>query len=93
MKQIQEITIWNNGKQNIGSILNASIVNDNLESSCYFSYQICEAGQGTEEMPLMVGLILAQGNVSLSGEEYLEWDGNNDYAYSYIANELNLTII
>jgi hypothetical protein len=29
----------------------------------------------------------------MNGEDYLAWDGDNDYAYSYIAKKLNLTLI
>jgi hypothetical protein len=29
----------------------------------------------------------------LNGENYLDWNGSNDFAYSYIAEKLNLTLI
>lgn len=73
--------------------MNASIVNDNLESSCSFYYSLNEGGQGTEEYPVIIGSVLADGNLSMSGDTYLEWDGSNNQAYEYIASKLNLTII
>ena len=93
MRQIEPLQIWKNGVEKTANILNAYIINDNLETSCSFYYQLCEGGQGTEEMPLIQGNTLAEGNVSMSGEDYLAWDGDNNYAFSYIAEQLNLTLI
>jgi len=44
-------------------------------------------------MPLVIGQTLAEGNITMSGNDYLAWDGDNDYAFTYIAEKLNLTII
>jgi hypothetical protein len=93
MKKIQPITIWKNGESQEANLLNAYIINDNLESSCSFYYQLCSSGEGTEAMPLVIGQTLAEGNVTMDGEKYLAWDGSNDYAFSYIAEKLNLTLI
>lgn len=93
MKQIEPLQIWKNGESKTANILNAYIINDNLETSCTFYYQLCEGGQGTEEMPLIQGNTLADGNVTMQGENYLTWDGSNNYAFTYIAEKLNLTLI
>jgi hypothetical protein len=44
-------------------------------------------------MPLVVGAILADGGITMSGEDYLDWDGTNQSAYTYIAEKLNLIIV
>jgi hypothetical protein len=93
MKQIQPITIWNNGEQKTASILTAKIIDDNLQSACNFYYELCEGGQGTEETPLIQGLCLVNGNVPMTGKDYLDWDNSNEAAYVYIAEKLNLTLI
>ena len=93
MKPIEPVTIWKNGESQEANLLNASIVSDNLESSCSFYYQLCSSGKGTEAMPLVIGQTLAEGNVTMDGEQYLAWDGDNDFAFSYIAEKLNLTLI
>ena len=93
MKQIEPIGIWKNGESFEANLLNAYIINDNLESSCSFYYQLCSSGEGTEALPLVIGQTLAEGNITMSGEDYLNWDNSNDQAYSYIAEKLNLTII
>ena len=93
MKKIEPVTIWKGGESQEANLLNAYIINDNLESSCSFYYSLNASGEGTEEMPLVVGSLLADGNITMSGEQYLAWDGDNDYAYTYIADKLNLIIV
>ena len=93
MKKIESVQVWKNGEQLEASLLNAIIVNDNLESSCTFYYQLLTGGDGTEAMPISVGQSVAEGNISLGGEDYLSWSGDNAYAFEYIAEKLNLTLI
>jgi hypothetical protein len=93
MKKIEPVTAWKNGEQLEANILNAYIVNDNLDSSCYFYYSLNAGGEGTEAMPLVNGQVVADGNITMSGQDYLDWDNSNDAAYAYIAEKLNLTLI
>ena len=93
MKSIEPVTIWKNGESQEANLLNALIVGDNLQSSCSFYYQLCSSGEGTEAMPLVIGQTLAEGNVTMDGENYLAWDNSNEAAYVYIAEKLNLTLI
>ena len=81
MKQIQPISIWDNGKNQEACILNAYCINDNLSTSATFYYSLL-----SESMQQ-----LAQGNLSMSGEDYVAWQ-TNDYAYDWVATQLNLTI-
>jgi hypothetical protein len=93
MKKIEPITIWKNGESQEANLLSALLVNDNLQSSCSFYYQLCSSGEGTEAMPLIVGQMLTEGSVAMDGEDYLNWDNSNEAAYVYIAEKLNLTLI
>jgi hypothetical protein len=93
MKKIEPVTIWKGGESQEANLLNAYIINDNLQSSCSFYYSLNASGDGTEEMPLVVGALLADGNITMDGETYLAWDGDNDYAFTYIAEKLNLIIV
>jgi hypothetical protein len=93
MKSISPVTIWKNGESQEANLLNAYIINDNLQSSCSFYYSLCASGEGTEAMPLVIGQTLAEGNLTMDGENYLNWDGDNNYAFTYIAEKLNLTLI
>jgi hypothetical protein len=93
MKSIEPVTIWKNGESQEANLLNAYIINDNLATSCSFYYSLCSSCEGTEAMPLVIGQTLAEGNVTMDGENYLLWNGDNNDAYSYIATKLNLTLI
>jgi hypothetical protein len=93
MKSIEPISIWKNGESFEANLLNAYIINDNLATSCTFYYSLCSSGQGTEAMPLVIGQTLADGNINMIGQSYIDWDNSNDAAYAYIAEKLNLTII
>jgi hypothetical protein len=93
MKSIEPVTIWKNGESFEANLLNAYIINDNLATACTFYYQLCISGQPTEDEPLIIGQTLADGNVTMSGEDYLNWDDSNNAAYAYIADKLNLTIL
>lgn len=93
MKPIQPVTIWKNGESQKANLLNAIIINDNLATSCSFYYQLCASGEGTEALPLVIGQMLAEGNITMNGQDYLDWDNSNEAAYVYIAEKLNLTLI
>jgi hypothetical protein len=93
MKSIESVNIWKNGESQKANLLNAYIINDNLESSCSFYYSLNTSGDGTEAMPLVLGQVVADGNITMNGQSYIDWDNSNDAAYAYIAEKLNLTII
>jgi hypothetical protein len=93
MKSIEPVTAWKNGEQLEANLLNAYIINDNLATSCSFYYSLNTSGDGTEAMPLVLGQVVAEGNLTMSGEDYIAWDNSNEAAYAYIAEKLNLTLI
>jgi hypothetical protein len=92
MREIQPIQIWKNGEVKTASILDAQIISDNLQSNCTFYWQLKEADSVVDEQTIS-GQTLADGNVSLSGEDYDNWDGSNDYAFSYIATQINVVLL
>jgi hypothetical protein len=93
MKPIEPVTAWKNGEQLEANLLNAYIINDNLATSCSFYYSLNTSGEGTEAMPLVLGQVVAEGNLTMSGQDYIDWDNSNEQAYEYIAEKLNLTLI
>jgi hypothetical protein len=93
MKRIESVTIWKNGEQLEANFLNAFISNDNLATACSFYYSLNISRDGTEANPLILGQVVAEGNLTMDGEDYLAWGGSNDYAFNYIAEKLNLTLI
>jgi hypothetical protein len=87
MKAIQPVSIWANGVNSQATQLSLTIINDNLDTSATLYYQLL-----TED-----GIQLAQGNLTIDGEEYHTWgeassDINNE-AYVIAANKLSLTLI
>jgi hypothetical protein len=81
MKTIEPVQIWVNGTQDEGTILNAYCINDNLSTSATFYYSILSDAQQQ----------LAQGNLNMTGDVYQAWQ-TNEYAYDWVAEQLNLTI-
>lgn len=81
MKTIDPVFIWVNGTQDEGTILNAYCINDNLSTSATFYYSILSDAQQQ----------LAQGNLNMTGDVYQAWQ-TNEYAYDWVAEQLNLTI-
>jgi len=88
MKQIEPISIWSNGQTKTASILDARIINDDMLTSCTFYYELKEAD--TEDQ---AGASLAQGNVTMGGEDYQNWDNSNEEGYVFIAKNINVTIV
>lgn len=96
MKKINPIQIWKNGQNKTASVLDARIINDNLSSSCTFYWQLKEEDSviDTEDGESHIaGQVLAEGNCTLDGDAYLSWDGDNDYAYEFVANQINVIIV
>jgi hypothetical protein len=80
MKQIEPVVF----PLNLGTavILNAYCINDNLSTSATFYYALLSDTQSQ----------LQQGNLTMTGEDYDNW-ATNDYAYEWVANQIDVTII
>jgi hypothetical protein len=86
MKTIEPVSIWDNGQVLEATILNAYAVNVTLGTSATFYYQLF-----AETVDLSVGQQVAQGNLSMTGEAYTQWEVDS-YAWDWVAAQLNLTI-
>lgn len=73
------ISIWDS-TQAIG--LGVKSVDDNFSSYCIVYYQLVDSN----------GHSLYQGNVNISGADYQNWDGDNDFPFTYTASKLKLTL-
>ena len=89
MKQIQPITVWSNGQQLQADVLDSYVLNDNLSTQAIFYYDI---GNQTDEPALRKINALSSGQLVMTGQAYLDYETNN-YAWDWIASQLNLTII
>ena len=96
-KQIEPITVWVNGESKEAKYLQVTGINDNYESSATNYWQMFTMvvdAEGVESQ----GEQVAQGNLTISGEQYVEWGdvpamSVNAWIYNWTAEQLNLTII
>ena len=96
-KQISPINVWVNGTSKEAQYLQVTGINDNYESSATNYWQMFTMvvdAEGVESM----GEAVAQGNLTIDGEEYVEWGdvpamSVNAWIYDWVAEQLNLTII
>jgi hypothetical protein len=86
MKTIQPVSVWDNGVVQEAVILNSYAVNVTLNTSATFWY-----GLFTKNADDTLGMQVAQGNLSMTGEAYAQWQTDN-YAWDWVAEQLNLTI-
>jgi len=86
MKTIEPVSIWDNGQVKEAKILNAYAVNVTLGTSATFYYSL-----SAENDDQTIGSQVAQGNLSMSGDAYAQWEVDA-YAWDWVAQELNLTI-
>lgn len=89
MKKIEPITIWYNGKQEIVDVLSLNTNYDNLQNEASFTFNLMQTNS-----PYMSGslLSLTSGNLIMNGETYDNWH-ENEYAYIWAAQQLNVVII
>jgi hypothetical protein len=94
MAQIQPVQIWKNGQNKEANNFGLRIIADDLSSSATFYYCLSEEGStGTPEELSSFLNVLSDGNLSMSSEEYDEWDNSNEAAYAWAATKLGLVII
>jgi hypothetical protein len=87
MKLITEVSIWDNGKIKKASILNAYAINLVLNESATFYYSLSTLNAAGSQ-----GEILASGNLSMTGDDYLNWTSDNG-VWHFVADSLNLVIV
>lgn len=86
MKEIQPVAIWYNGQIIEGTIFNMVSISDNLINNATFYWQIFSSSN----------LQLGQGNLTMDGTDYTTYSSSpssNDFAYSWGAGKLNLTLV
>jgi len=86
MKQIKPVSIWDNGQNLEAKILNAYAVNVTLGTSATFYYALFAENENGSQ-----GSQVAQGNLTMLGEAYAQWEVDS-YAWDWVAAQLNLTI-
>lgn len=86
MKTIEATPIWDNGTVHQATVLNTYAGNVILGQSATFYYQMLPQNEDGS-----IGFQLAQGNLTMSGEAYTQWEVDS-YAWDWAAEQLNLVI-
>ena len=82
MKTIESIPTWVKGQAVTATIFNLRPIHGELFKFTDFCYQLLD-----EKMA-----VVADGNLSLSGEEYQAWGDSDNYPFEWAAEKLNLVI-
>ena len=85
MKTIEPISIWDNGIVQEATVLNTYANYVQLNQSATFLWVLFSTVDG------QIANQLSQGNLSMTGEAYEQWE-LDEYAWEYVAAQLNLTI-
>lgn len=96
-KQISPVTLWVNGESKEAKYLQVTCINDNYENSATNYWQMFTMNVDAEGVESM-GESVAQGNLTISGQDYINWGDQpamaiNAWIYNWVAEKLNLTII
>lgn len=85
MKTIEPISIWDNGTVQEALVLNTYAINVTLNNSATFWWGLYSSIENN------IDTNLSQGNLTMSGEAYEQWE-IDEYAWDWVAAQLNLTI-
>lgn len=96
MYNIEPLTIWVNGKVQTVTKFNTYSVEDNLQNGtagiAKFCWLLGTPVMNEENEEAGVNWI-ASGNVTMSGEDYADWNGSNNYAINFVADQIGVTLI
>ena len=90
MKKIQPFNIWSNGQLKSAKYMTLLCGTDNLKDSAMFYYALF-AETTNREGELIQGEKLAEGNLTMTGEDYDNWQ-TNGYAWDWAAKQLNIKL-
>jgi beta-lactamase class D len=96
-KQISPVTLWVNGTSKVAEYFQVTGINDNYESSATNYWQMFTKVVDEEGVESQ-GEAVAQGNLTISGQDYINWGDQpamaiNDWIYDWSASQLNLVIL
>lgn len=63
--------------------LGVKIISDDLKSSSILYWVLFQSN----------GVKSAEGNVTISGEDYKNWDGSNVYPFNFVAKKLKIELL
>lgn len=97
---IQPVTLWVAGQQKTAGQMEIRSISDDLQSSAQFYYVLSEANVITTDAngveSTQYGMVLANGNLTMSGQDYQDWGDQsgssiNEWACTWALAKLNLS--
>ena len=97
-KTIQPVSTWQNGEEKEATVFVLTSTYDNLSTTANFQYQLNQLipNPPTPPTPMPMYNTLVTGTLTMSGQDYLDWDAAvdaNDWAYSWAATTLKLVLV
>ena len=97
-KTIQPVSSWQNGEEKEATVFVLTSTYDNLSTTANFQYQLNQLipNPPTPPTPMPMYNTLVTGTLTMSGQDYLDWDAAvdaNDWAYSWAATTLKLVLV
>jgi len=74
---------WGDTVLDTATALDVQIASDDLSASCELNYQVLN----------QLNSYVSSGKATIQGQDYEQWDGNNDYPFTFVANMLGITLI
>jgi hypothetical protein len=96
-KKIQPVSVWVGGEVKTAEWMNMRSINDDLETTATFYYELLENGKDEDQNDIP-STSLVGGNLTMAGQDYQDWGNQsgtdiNTWAYDWAAGQLNLVII
>jgi len=92
MKKIEPFEVWTEKGVKTAKYLSSRIIDDNMDNSAKFYWQLFDEKLDEEGNP-QPNESIRQGGVDMNPEQYEEWDNSNEQGYEFVANQINVTII
>ena len=83
MREIKSFPIWRNGQTLNAEFIVLQSNFDNLIDTVIFYYSLKDKELNT----------IVEGNITMDGIDYHDWDGSNDQAFDYAAKKLGIQLI
>lgn len=87
MKKIESFKVWYNGQEIDASLFNLVVAGGILGRSAMFNYGLYS------EIDNIPADLLQSGSLSMDGVDYENWGNDDEYAWDWAAQKLNLTIV
>jgi len=83
MKEILAFPIWRNGQTTNAEFITLQSNFDNLIDTVIFYYALKDKNN----------VNIVEGNITMDGIDYHDWDGSNDKAFDYVAKKLGIQLV